>query len=299
MKKIYSFFFLVAFSVTSSKSQEMTTTSDDLTAFLSSTLSVPISGNVAFDEALQKAFSKYWKVTPYKLVDYKEYAKLLKENEKQKRSETQPKNFVFGWDSFFQIPNICKAYMFIYGSEHPMESHWIDGTDLFAKSKDLDYVKYRIEYIVKGMNDVITYTRDNKIGAGDYKKGLQEMRQKTMDHINTNAKSIKEKTLVLNKDMRIRRKYVYDQEEFDKYYPYPHKFVSEAEFDEILKGENKEFLCFIPAYDTYGTGESTRLEAVELVYDPSTRSTLYMGVKIRYTTIEKDDIEQLKKAITH
>ena len=302
MKKIYILLLLIAFSVTTSKSQEMNATADELSPFLTSTLYVPITGNTAFDEALQNGFSKYWKITPYKLLEYKEFSKLEQANEKQKYTET-PKSFLFTWGSnMFQINHICNAFTSWQAAEVLMESQWLkDGTADFAKTKRLDNIRYRIEYIVKAMNDMIIYTRDNKLGKGNPKQAYTLMQQQIRNHINTNAKSIKDKTLVLNEDLKSGFQDTYNPKEFSKYYSYPLKFVSTAEFNEILKGEQKEYVCFFTTYTNIGTGPSVRVQVDESVYEPSTRSTLYMNTRkvARIKGMKKEDIEQLKKAIMH
>ena len=164
-----------------------------------------------------------------------------------------------------------------------------------------------MEYIVKAMNDMITYTRDNKIG-NDVKHSLNfqtnadvprrkkyyDMHVQISKLINTNSKIIKDKTLILNKDMKFLNKEMYNPKEFGKLYPYPYKFVSEAEFNEILKNEQKEYVCYIPAY----YADNHYWLAYEFVYEPATRSTIYMGITPKFTkSIEKEEIDQLKKAI--
>ena len=302
MKKIYILLLLTTISVTTSKSQEMNTTAEGLGRFLTSTLYVPITGNTAFDEALQNGFSKYWKITPYKLLEFKEFSKLEKANEKQKNTETPPP-FLFTWSSdMFLINNICQASTSWQVGEMLLESHWLeDGTADFAKSKRFDYVRYRIEYIVKAMNDIITFTRDNKLDKGNPKQVYTLMQQQFLNNINTKAKNIKDKTLVLNKDASCGFQSTYNPKIFSKYYPYPHKFVSDAEFKEILKGEQKEYVCFFTTYTGINVGgPSERVIVDEMVYEPSTRSRIYMNTRkvTRIKGMKEEDIEQLKKAIT-
>lgn len=302
MKKIYVLLLLIVISVTTLKAQEMNATADELGLFLTSTLYVPITGNIAFDDALQNGFSKYWKITPYKLLEYKEFSKLEQVNEKQKYTEI-PKSFLFSWASnMFKISHICSAETSWQGGEMLMESKWLkDGTADFAKTKRMDYIRYRIEYIVKAMNDMITYTRDNKLGKGNPKQANTLMQQQIRNHINTSAKSIKDKTLVLNMDLKSGFQDTYNPKEFSKYYPYPQKFVSTAEFNEILKGEQKEYVCFFTTYTNIGSPPSERVQVDEFIIEPSTRSTIYMNTRVvaRIKGMKKEDIEQLKKAITH
>lgn len=307
MKKIYILLCLVVVSVTILKSQNMVATEDGLSDFLKGTVYVPITGNVAFDEALQKGFAKYWKITPYKIIGFQEYKKLAKINDKQGSKDIRTA-FLFEWGSeSFYILGICRASTFCRGTEYLVESYHIDASDFFAKTKNLDYVRYRIEYIVKALNDMITYTRDNKIGNDpkhslNYQSNTDVPRRKKYYDIhvqiskliNTNSKIIKDKTLVLNKDMKFLNKKMYDPKEFGKLYPYPYKFVSEAEFNEILKNEQKEYVCYIPAY----YADNHYWLAYEFVYEPATRSTIYMGITPKFTkSIEKEEIDQLKKAI--
>lgn len=299
MKKKFIIIVLVFLSIQNSQAQEMNTTSADLDLFLSSTLNVPITGNKLFDDALQKAFSKYWKVTPYKLLDAPAYSKLVKENEKQKKSAI-PKNFLFqwGWTTLW-INNICEANTLSHSTEHLLESHWLsDGTSEFIKTKTLDYVIYRLDYIVKGMNDIITYSRDNKLAGESRKKTSPIMNEKIAQYINNQSKSIKEKTLILNRDAHLGGKNLYNEKDFSKLYTYPHKFVSEQEFNEILIGEKKEYVCFLPLYTFVGGDSGQHVEAFEVVYEPSTKSTIYMWRNEKFPKrVKATDIEMLKKAI--
>ena len=77
--------------------------------------------------------------------------------------------------------------------------------------------------------------------------------------------------------------------------------MSEAEFDEILTGNQKEYVCFITTFANVGREPSVRVEVEECIYEPSTRSIIYMDTKTvaRVKMIKKEDIEQLKKAILH
>lgn len=322
MKKIYILLCLITFSFSASKSQEMLCSEEGLSKFLISTVYVPITGNKVFDEALQKGFSKYWKITPYKFLEHAEFSKLEKENEQEhnKRTRTQPKSFLFTWGgNTFVITDICGANTFAYGDENMLESKWLkDGTAEFSKVrpadgyKTIENVAYRLEYIVKAMNDMITFTKDNKLGndpvnhrisfqeGGNYlsttkgKMHFSDMHHKLSLLFNSNAKIIKEKTLVLNRDMKYANKKVYkDEEAFAKYYPYKYKFVSDAEFKAILKGEQAEYVCFIPSY----WQGHMYMQAFEFVYEPATKSTIYMGFIEKFSRVEKPDIDLLKRAI--
>jgi hypothetical protein len=315
MKKlrVFAAFYFTIITI-AMKSQTMTASSTGLTSFLTSTLYVPVTGNASFDQALQKAFSTYWKITPYKLSQPKEFHEMEKINSKQsqkRRKEKklgQPANFLFTWESTrFVITDICYANVFFYGDESMTESQWIDESDFFSKSKKMTEIQYRLDYIIKALNDMLTYTKDIKIGdpneqqpnfldtpgSPKTKKQSAELNEKLSDLFNLNAKNIKTKTLLFNKDMKYANKKVYSEEEIAKNYPYPYKFVSDKEFKEVLKSDNSEFVCFIPVYDQ----EETKMTVSEFVYEPSTRSTIYMNINYKFNKIEKEDMDQLKKVI--
>lgn len=275
--------------VTESKSQ-MWVNYEGLSDFLNSTVYVPTTGQKNFDDALQNAFSKFWKITPYKISSAVEYAGLEKKNEKKKEIKT----FLFNlkYEGYYITNNetiICKVSSFYQGTE---------GYDFYDKNKKFDHLQYRIDYIIKLMNDMVTITRDNKLNA---KAGSSQYGDPLGDELcklfsSDGAKKIKDKTLILNKDMKFLRTEIYDEKLFSKLYPYPFKFVSEAEFNDILKGEQKEYVCFVPSYNL--DNEVNRISACEFVYEPATRSTIYMWNTRDFNKhIKKTDIEQLKKTI--
>ncbi len=298
MKKIYILLCLVAISITKSNSQGMAVSSLGLSEFLTSTVNVPITGNASYDDALKNAFSKYWKITPYKFLGTSEYAKLEKENGKKFKS------FLFEIQYFgFSITHISSLPLFYQSNE---------GFDFFDKNKKFDHVQYRIEYIVKAMNDMITFTRDNKLGddgsqrtlllehttpTAKEKKYHDDVHYQLCALFNTNSKIIKDKTLILNRDLKWGRKSIFNEDVFSKYYPYSFKFVSDMEFNEILKGEQKENVCFIPSY--FMGYQVNSIPAFMFIYEPATRSTIYMWYSKAFAKkITKEDIDQLKKTIT-
>ncbi|MFY9310029.1 MAG: hypothetical protein WAQ28_13365 [Bacteroidia bacterium] len=275
----------ICFLTLKSKSQIVAQDHEGLATFLNSTLYVPITGYKEFDEALQSAFKKYWKITPYKMANEAEYSALEKENKKRKGKQS----FLFELSySSFSITRTSYVSTFYQGTE---------GYDFYDKTKKFNHAKYRIDYVVKLMNDAITLVKNNKLGPAPGNSTLSSpLRDELCKLFSENAKVIKDKTLILNRDMKFLRTEIYDEKIFAKYYPYSYKFVSEDEFNDILKGEQKEYVCFIPSYNL--DDEVNKISAYEFVYEPATRSVIYLWFTRGFNKhIKKEDIEQLKKTI--
>ena len=210
----------ICFLTLKSKSQIVAQDHEGLATFLNSTLYVPITGYKEFDEALQSAFKKYWKITPYKMANEAEYSALEKENKKRKGKQS----FLFELSySSFSITRTSYVSTFYQGTE---------GYDFYDKTKKFNHAKYRIDYVVKLMNDAITLVKNNKLGPAPGNSTLSSpLRDELCKLFSENAKVIKDKTLILNRDMKFLRTEIYDEKIFAKYYPYSYKFVSEDEFN--------------------------------------------------------------------
>jgi hypothetical protein len=266
--------------------QIMDATGDKLNTFFASTVYVPITGNVAFDEALQKGFNKYWKVTPFKFIPGDEYKKLYKANEKDRKHEPgNPKSFLFQWSSnWIQITDVCHADTYFYGDENLSESQWVDGTDYFAKSKTFDNIKYRIDYIIKAMNDLILLTKEQNLAFNQF-NAISSV-------INKNTNILQYKTLLVNIDFKYGNKKVYKEEAFENY-SYKVKFVSDAEFKAALKSEQADVVCLVPVYWQGHTG----MQAIIYVYEPATRNTIYMDFCEKFNKFNPENVAKLKAAI--
>lgn len=286
MKKITLLLLSTLFISSISNAQIMDATGEKLNTFFTSTVYVPITGNVAFDEAVKRGFTKYWKATPFKFIEGAEYKKLYKENDKNNNHTAgQPKTFLFEWShNWISITDICHADTYMYGDENLSEAKWVDGSDYFAKSKTFDNIKYRIDYIIKAMNDLILLTKNNNLAYNQFNE--------ISSAINKNSNILKKKTLLVNMDFKYANKKVYKEGVFNGY-PYPYKLVSDADFKAALKSEQADVVCLVPVYWQGYTG----MQALIYVYEPSTRNTIYMEFCEKFNKFNPENLAHLKAAV--
>ena len=267
--------------------------SDEFQTLLKSELNIILSGKAGYDTLLKEAVRKYWKVTEYKFITKKDALYAVKDESK----------------SFMFPMKLQEVKQTSYGPESSMNhKFWltivIGGEKRISKYNDNDVIvlsplnywcdeknikdaSYRIDYIIKGMNDGISIVRDNKISDG-YLKRINAV----IDEINTNSNQIEEKTLIINADAIFTVEYplsttikkIYKEKDFKKDYPYKYKFVDEAEYLEIVQGNSSEYLIMLMVIEV-----NTHI----LIYDPSSRKTVYYGFKTSGTTFKKGDIKDL------
>ncbi len=165
--------------------------------------------------------------------------------------------------------------------------------NFWSGEKNIEDASYRIDYIIKGMNDGISIVRDKKINDS-YLKRINAV----IDEINTNSNQIKDKTLIINNDAAFIKKMnpysktllykeIFDANDFKKSYPYKYRFVDNAEYREILHGNSDEHLLLLMVIE-----KNTHI----LIYDPSTRKTVYYGFEMQGTKFKKGDMKNLLKS---
>jgi hypothetical protein len=275
-----------------------------------SMLYVPIVGYKPFDDALETAFKKYWKVTSYKIVSLKEYKRMDKENEAVRSKPKAVESDKAARERMMRDQKAMKYSLFyfgqrsfVFGKTHasgdsqgkdeylpPLEN--LDDESSFTKYVSpkgiykMGNILHKIEYMVKCANDVVAFTLEKKLEAES-----NVMYGVAGAVFNEKAPLIKDRTLLINADARSTNGVtVYKQDAFEKY-PYPYKFVSSEEFFKVLDSESKEYVCLM----TLPGGLS-----FIMVYEPATRSNLYYEYAPRRGGFEKfkeDNAEDLVKRI--
>jgi hypothetical protein len=255
-----------------------------------STLLIPITGNPIFDDALASSFKKYWKVSPYKIISTEEYLEKRKayENKNPDDNPNMLNFFNFGKTGCSApLSSLFDEYLPTLDDEGTFAEQTAPG-DRYKRDLYATRVIDRMDYMVKGVNDVLAFTIANKLTAPE-----KEMHAKAGWVFNQKAYLIKDKTLIINRDAKNNsKKPLYKEEDFMENYPYDYKFVSDEEYKKILTGNSKEFVCLKPINSGL---------AFIFVYEPATRSTIYYTylhiLNIGFNKFKKDNVEELVKMI--
>jgi hypothetical protein len=141
---------------------------------------------------------------------------------------------------------------------------------------------YRLDYVVKSMDDAITAAKDGQI-----KGKLFE----SLKPINAGfVKIAKEKTLIINQDahsiaMGKDRGQTTTTKAFAEY-PYKYKFVSDSEFKEIMAGNDESYICLLPVIE---------VNKHVMVFEPSTKKTVYYGWQMQGLEVKAGDVKSMAK----
>lgn len=264
--------------------------SDEMQQMLKSKTMMVLTGDKDYDASLKEAAQKYWTVTPFDFIS-------LQDAETQVADKSKSFLFPFlitvthehvgqNWKDYMKI----KSWLSLVNGGQKKIKNYADG-DVIALSgfnywgDEVEYTSaaYRLDYMVKGINDGLKITLDQKLTGGAAKMPFN-----VIDEINKKTvAALKTKTLLVNKDTKTSmfNKSQLEEKIFkEANYPYKYKFVSDAEFKIALKGNAGDVLCLVPAIEVHKH---------LFVYDPSTRETLYYGWSIQGVYIKDKDIKSM------
>ena len=299
MKNFFTFILAVSFSVSALHAQLLTTGigSPYFEQMVKSKLMVVLTGQQEFDENITKAVQAYWKVTPYEFIELKNIDNHIQDkslsflvplktivtfSSYSSSSPSSPKNSYSKTKSWFVIVNGGKKSFKKYIENDAIA---FSPFNLYGDEENYEKSAYRADYMVKGMNDGIEITKNKKISGGP-----ASMPFKMIAIINERSKVLTKKTLVINKDiMNYYGKAVYEEDDFKKNYPYKYKFVPLQEFREIVAGKSDEYLCLLPAFE---------VNKHVLIYDTSTRETVFYGWSMQGMNVGKKDMEKMIEAVS-
>lgn len=264
--------------------------SDEMKQLMKSKTMMVLTGDKDYDAALKDAAQKYWTVTPFDFISIQEAETQITDNSK---------SFLFpflitvthehvgaNWKDYMKIKSWLSL---INGGQKKIKSY--SDADVIALSgfnywgDEVEYTAsaYRLDYMVKGINDGLKITLDKKLTGGAAKMPFN-----VIDEINKKTvAALKSKTLLVNKDTKTSmfNKSQLEEKIFKEAgYPYKYKFVSDAEFKSAMKGNAADVLCLVPAIEVHKH---------LFVYDPSTRETLYYGWAIQGVYIKDKDIKSM------
>lgn len=250
----------------------------------SHSLTVVETGNADFDDALHKSFDAYWKATKLEYVSNADFKKKVTDASK---SFFIPMNIsVTISTSRMDHEKIKYWYGIINGGKKSFENYSdndvvvLSPIGLYTGEEDLFVSTYRLDYVAKAMSDAV---------QGGIDKTVKGKFLGSLENINKGfVKIAKTKTLVINKDAHSialgkDRGVTTPTKAFEKY-PYKYKFVSDSEFKEIMAGDSEDYICLMPIIE---------VNKHIIVYEPSTKSTVYYGWQMQGLNISAKDVKSM------
>ncbi len=262
--------------------------SNDFEQMMESTMMMVLTGKTEYDQKLLEAASNYWTVTPFDTISVGNLNSVIHD---ESRSFLLPILFSVTFD--FDISKAGNEYTklkswisIINGGKKEIEKYSdndavaIAPISLYSDEAEFEHCAYRLEYVIKGLNDIIEIVKQKKLTGGPLK-----MPFKVMTQINKNKRAIRKKTLVINGDLKnVWGKEIISNDVFKKFYKYKYKIVSESEFSEILNSDSEEYLCLMPIFE---------VNKHTLIYETSSKKTIYYGWSMQGLTIKKKDIKKI------
>lgn len=258
---------------------------------LNSKTLVVLVGDTAYDNPLKKAVEKYWNVTKYQFIEMKEIDNYIAdENKTFLLPFVITVKYTHSAGSSFSDYSKLKSWLTVLLGGKKKLSEYTDSDVLAVAAfnyygNEQDYVKcaYRLNYMVKGINDAIIQTKERKIEGGSIKvlfNGMDVTNEKSVN-------ALSNKTLIVNKDIECwyNGKKVIEENVFEKAkYPFKYKLVSEKEYKDYLNSNDPNILCLCVAIE---------VNKHVLVYEPSTKKTVYYGWAMQGLDLGKKDIKSL------
>lgn len=264
--------------------------SDEFKQLLNSRTQIVLTGKTEYDNALKEAVNKYWKITPFDYIKIEDIEKSIQDKSKSfliplivtvtfKNTDIRKSDYS-KLKSWLSVVNGGKKSFEKYTDN---DAICISGFNYYGDEPNYENASYRLDYMVKGINDGIKMTKEKK-----FEGNAKSMIFTVIKEINKNViTALKEKILVINKDMtsRATKKAIIGSDLFDDAkYPYKFKYVGDSEFKNILNGNSSEYLCLIPAIE---------VNKHIMIYDPGNRNTVYYGWAMQGLKISKGDIKDM------
>lgn len=283
--------FILLSSLLKSQVVTISAESEKFANILTSKTMVVLVGDEKFDNAVKKAVEKYWKVTPYEFIEMNKIDEYISD-----KSKTFLLPFVVtvtythsAGSGFSDYSKIKSWYSLLIGGRSKLTNYSdndalvISPFNYYGDERSFVKCAYRMDYMVKGINDAINRSKEkNLTGSGP------KVIFKSIDEINKGTvAAISKKTLVINKDVICwfnNKPFISGKLFEGAKYNFKYKLVSDSEFKSIMAGNSSEYLCYFP---------SIEVNKHILIFDPSTKSTVYYGWQMQGLKIKKKDIKSM------
>lgn len=249
MKRITAFALLLL-SVTLSSAQFTSGKYNDkyFEAFFKSTTYVALTGDSLFDVEMQKCMQRFWKITPYKFLNEKEFKSMARKNTEGSFLGFLHKTVDY-WGYSVYTADKLELQLFMGCENFPDICGWKGSSNLIAhftwqkllsmsgeKTVDMDKLiseYYRLPDVINSMHMAITRTRDDKVSLYQFKDYRGDFVEKVL---NKDASAMKTKTLYILKD-DVRSDI--DLAKAKSIYPYKFKIVSTEELKQAILSDDK------------------------------------------------------------
>ena len=291
VKKTILLFLLVAFLKSNAQVVTYSYDSDVFIKLQKSTLYVVLTDNPTYDSAITKAATNYWKVTPFEFINMKDINTVIDdENNSFLAPFLWEKTIKHGLNEKYKDYTSINSWLWVInGGRKKLANYSVTDVICLAAfnygGDEHDYVaaSYRLDYMVKAINDGIQLVADEKIYGS-----FMNMPSRVFEKINKNTTAIlKTKTLIINRETKLwdSNKNLVDSTIFkEAKYPYKYEYVSNERFKELMAGTSSEFLLLVPAVEA-----NKHIS----IYDPATRNTVYSGFAMLGLKVTKGDIEDI------
>jgi hypothetical protein len=330
MKKALSLILIFYVQLTMAQVMIQKSDSKKMKAFLNSKTLFVLTGDKDFDEKLKNSVSKYWKVTPFDFIaanERKQYEKdekysFLTMNEfKGTSQDFYRQEFLHRSAAESFETNSQNIYTLIGGGssldKYNIESWQIGYGTMDLSSKLLD-IKYRIEYLIKGLNDGVEILKNNAIKGNEDK-----VAETVFDKFSSNAKVLKSKVLLVDSEYTVDNTKVkgyksnllsgkipgkmVDLDDLKKnginYEVMPHNRVME-----LVSGDNSNYCYLCPTNRScFKTGSNSGVRSMNMngmmmggpwfIFDLETKNIVFAYLNEHAPVFDKKAVEKLSLAV--
>lgn len=253
---------------------------DDYERFLNSTTYVVLTDNASYDTNIVHAVKKYWKITPYKFINYKK--DLNKKLRDKKASFLLLVNM-----STEEAEDLYNCLALVNGGKPALASY--EFIDMLAYSPINHFlneqVMYNCSYRVSNMVQSILQTLE-VVQKEQIKGDLEKVRTQLVKYYRTKSGVVSKRILLVCPDMIGKDM---DEEDFKKNYPFKTEFCKKETIEKMIATGDSSFY--------YLQVNTTALKSIFII-DPFSGEIVYAD-NSKGKFFSKDDLKDMAKTIEH
>jgi len=275
--------------------------SKEMKKFLASKTLFVLTGNKDFDDHLKSAVTKYWKITPHDFIPDNDFDSKVSDDSFSLMAMIEFVTKVSDVNQDF-TPTGSKVrtqydrsvYGLIAGGRKKINNYTEKDQIGYINFDNLVYERdkmssaYRLDFIIKGLNDGIELVIKNNISGGSDK-----VAQSVFDKYGDQASVLKQKTLLIDKyyttDRGPHMGVMVDVKELQKH-GIKYEIKTREEILEILKNGDSKY-CFYFGIMSIGFGFTS------YIYDVETKSTIFANLDMKDFFFSKKAMEKLFSAM--
>lgn len=284
-------FILVLGNISNAQKITIAYNSKEMKALQKGTVYVLPTGDKIFDDQLDSAVARYWKITPYKIISASEAGNYLKDDA----------NFFIAPVNMFSKGVKCQVicprtyqsdhftgntiYLFRGSSYNKSLTNLDFAADI--SSSVMPYLDKKLSPLlvalaVKNLNDNVQLVLDYKIDPVIHSSGF--LKPEVTEAYRKNPGVLKNKTLLIDTSLN---KWDNKSKEKLKAYKYKYQFVNYAQLDSILSSPSSKNYCLY--------ADITQVDGTD-IYDFETKAKIWSGIPPKSKSTYDDLNEAIKKA---